>query len=91
MYPRSPKWLEQIRDACTLVLDDTRGRTLVDYENEPLRWAGIRYQIQLVGEAVNRIKIHDLQTAKRITDFQKIIGLRNRIAHEYDAIDDAQV
>jgi uncharacterized protein with HEPN domain len=72
-------------------LNDTEGRTLADYENDPLRWAGAKYEFQLIGEAINRIRKIDPDTATRITQHQQIIGFRHILVHEYDDIDDVQV
>jgi uncharacterized protein with HEPN domain len=91
MHPQSPKSLEQISAACTLILNGTKGRTLADYESDPLRWAGVKYEFQLIGEALSRIRKADPETAERITQHQKIIGFRHILVHEYDHVDDVQV
>jgi uncharacterized protein with HEPN domain len=91
MHPQSPKSLEQIADACTLIFNSTQGRTLADFEHEPLLWAGIRYKLQSIGEALNRMRKNDPHTVRRISNYEKIIGFRNRVAHEYDELDDIQV
>jgi uncharacterized protein YutE (UPF0331/DUF86 family) len=36
---------------------------------------------------VSRLERGDAPTAQRITDYRQIIGLRNRLAHEYDDIE----
>ena len=46
----------------------------------------VERNIEIIGEAVNRILKRDLNF--QINNAQKIIGTRNRIAHTYDKITD---
>ena len=46
-------------------------------------------ELLVIGEAANRLltKFPDIA----ISDARKIVGLRNKMIHEYDVIDDAQL
>jgi len=48
----------------------------------------IRWNFCLIGEALTQLNKLDPSTAQRITDYRKIIGLRNQLIHGYDGIDD---
>jgi uncharacterized protein with HEPN domain len=47
----------------------------------------VERNIEIIGEAINRISRHKNSNLE-IKNAQKIIGTRNRIAHEYDYISD---
>ena len=91
MHLKSPKWLDDIADASAYIMSEAAGRTLADYEeNRRLRYA-IERSFEIIGEALLRIERSDPETAARISDYRKIVGFRNRLAHGYDDLDNAQV
>jgi uncharacterized protein with HEPN domain len=47
----------------------------------------VERNIEIIGEAINRISKYK-HSEIEIKNAQKIIGTRNRIAHEYDSISD---
>jgi len=52
----------------------------------------VERNLEIIGEALFRLRKTDPVTAASITDVHQIIGLRNRLAHGYDQeIDDAIV
>lgn len=60
-------------------------RNFVEYKSNKLLWRAVERELEIIGEALNRIaKIEKLE----IQFYRQIIGLRNRIAHSYDNIDD---
>ena len=66
------------------------GATFADYEcNELLRRAMER-QLEILGEAANRVSSEFQQSHSEI-DWRNVVGLRNRIIHEYDRVDDATI
>ncbi len=91
MQPKSPRWLEDILEACAFIVETATGRELTDYENDRLLRSAIERNFEIIGEALIRIERTDHPTAERITDYRNIIGLRNRLAHGYDATDHAIV
>jgi hypothetical protein len=64
MHPKSPKWLEDIADACAFILDQTAGRSLTDYENDLLVRSAVERQCEIIGEALLRIGRTDPATAR---------------------------
>ena len=57
------------------------------YENNKMMKRAVERELEIIGEAVNRIK--KANNTIELTFAEKIIGLRNKVAHEYDVIDDA--
>ena len=51
--------------------------------------SAIKYEFSIIGEAM--YELLKLKPDFTITDGVKIIGFRNKIVHEYDAIDNGQV
>lgn len=87
MRPDSPKHLEDIRDAAAFVLEATRGASLQGYlENRLLRQA-VERNFEIIGEALNRLRKADTETAARIGETARIVAFRNILAHGYNTID----
>jgi uncharacterized protein with HEPN domain len=91
MEPKSPKFLEDIRDAAAFVRQATDGKSLDDYRRDRLLRQAIERNIEIIGEAVGRLAKVDPATAAKIGDYQQIISFRNVLIHGYDLIDEAQV
>ena len=91
MEPKSPKLLEDVRDAAAFVRQATEGKTLDDYRNDRLLRQAIERNFEIIGEAVGRLAKADPATASKIGDYQQIISFRNVLIHGYDLVDEAQV
>lgn len=91
MQPKSPKLLEDIRDAAAFIREAVRGKTLDDYRRERLLRQAIERNFEIIGEAVNRLAQHDSDTAGRISKYRQIVAFRNVLTHGYDLIDDRLV
>jgi uncharacterized protein with HEPN domain len=87
MQPKTPKLLEDIRDATAFVTDVTRGVSEVEYQHNRLLCQGIERNFEIIGEAIRRLTQHDLATAQRINGYAQIIAFRNILIHGYDQID----
>ena len=91
MNERSPKWLEDIRDAAAYIGEVTRGQTLQGYgANRMLRQA-VERNFEIIGEALKRLAMTDPQTAAGITQVPQIIAFRNLLIHGYDLLDHSLV
>ena len=91
MERKSPKLLEDIRDAVAFVRHATQSRTLDDYRRDRLLRQAVERNFEIIGEAVGRLAKIDPVTAAKIGDYQQIISFRNLLIHGYDLIDEAQV
>ncbi len=92
MHPKSLKLLDDIRQACLYIAEDTTGATLESYLTDRRMRQLVERNFVVIGEALMRLRRIDPGTAEGVTDLQRIIGLRNRLAHGYDEeIDDTLV
>jgi len=91
MEERIKKWLYDIKlsiDEIESFFDDTP-KDFFEYKKNIILKRAIERNLEIIGEAVNRIKKRDpdfdIQNAKTI------IGLRNFIIHSYDKISDENI
>ena len=86
MRPKTPKLLEDIRDAATFIRETARGRTPDDYKVDRLFRQAMERNFEIIGEAMNRLVQHDPETAARISKHRQIIDFRNILSHGYDLV-----
>src|SRR3990172_997983 len=91
MERKSPKLLEDIRDAAAFVRQVVETKTLDEYRRDRLLRQAIERNFEIIGEAVGRLAKVDPATAAKIGEYQQIISFRNVLIHGYDLIDEAQV
>lgn len=65
----------------------TQGVSEEDYLSDLMLSSAVERQIEILGEALNRVRKSEPQTADQIPDIRRIIGMRNIIAHEYGSVD----
>ncbi|MFF1633929.1 DUF86 domain-containing protein [Leifsonia sp. NPDC058248] len=65
--------------------------TAESYAAHDLHRSAVERQLLIVGEALNNLRRIDPETAERIPDLVRIIGLRNVLAHGYAVVDDTVV
>ena len=85
------KNLEDVRLAARAIQQFTNGRSLADYQSDPLLHAAVERWFIIIGEALTRLEKLDASWAGKISDFRKIVGFRNVLVHGYEAIDDELV
>ena len=91
MQPKTSKQLNDIRDAASFILQQTKGRSAVQYKSDRLLRQAVERNFEIIGEAVNRIRQGDAAIAAQITDADKIVAFRNVLIHGYHLIDDDEV
>lgn len=74
-------------EAAKLVYEFARGRTESDFEADLVIRSAIERQLEILGEALNRLRRDDADTAALVPELDRIVGMRNVIAHEYGRID----
>ena len=91
MDERVEKWLYDIRFAIEEVdsFFNENGKTFEAFRQNTLLKRAIERNLEIIGEAVNRILSKDENIA--IENAKKIVGLRNHIIHSYDSISDEVV
>lgn len=79
--------LHDALEACRLIAQFTAGRTLADYDADPMLSAAVERKFEIIGEALKLADAADASVVDRIQDLRMIVGMRNRIIHGYDAVD----
>lgn len=87
MHARTPKWLEDIRDAAAFISQVTHGRTLEAYGADRLLRQAVERNFEIIGEAIKRLAQHDPDAAAHIAQYPQIIAFRNVLIHGYDLVD----
>lgn len=81
----------RLRDAiaaCDAISDYTAGMDASAFELDSVVRDAVAYRFTVLGEALNRVVRIDESVGLTVPELRQIIGLRNRVVHEYDAIDD---
>ena len=91
MQLETRKYLTDIQQAATSVQRFTTGKTLSDYQEDDLLRSAVERQFEIIGEAMNKLAGVDENTARQITNFQRIIAFRNILIHGYADVDDGLV
>lgn len=91
MQPRTPKLLEDVRDAAAFIVEVVRGRSLADYRSNRLLRQVIERHFEIIGQAIKRVTQDDPESAARIGDHRPIIAFRTVLLHGYDLVDHALV
>jgi uncharacterized protein with HEPN domain len=73
-------------NACRLILEFTDGVTLENYYENALRRSAVERQFEILGEAFNRIDDVDPSYRDRFSEMGEAIGMRNRMIHGYDRV-----
>ena len=88
MDNRINSWLEDVERSIEEIFDFLpEQRDFFAYQKDLKTKKAVERNIEIIGEAINRILKHK-HSEIEIKNAQKIIGTRNRIAHEYDSISD---
>lgn len=84
------KWLADMTGAIQHIAIHLGGkRDFVAYQTNITVRRAVERELEIIGEATNRILKIDNTIA--ISNAQRIVDLRNRVIHAYDAVDDVIV
>ena len=87
MPERSVKvYLEDIKQAILMIEQYTANFTMADFINDRKTCDAVIRNLEIIGEAAKNLLRLD-QNAYPEVPWQEIIGLRNKVAHEYFGID----
>src|SRR5882724_2672741 len=78
--------LQDIEDATGKILRYTKGLSFDDFMCDSKTMDAVIRNFEIIGEAANKIPA-DFQLAHPQISWRRIIGLRNRVIHEYFGID----
>jgi uncharacterized protein with HEPN domain len=87
MNPKARALLYDMQQAGTLAEKFISGKSFDDYVTDPLLRSGVERQREIIGEALNQLAKIDPGNATTITDYRRIIALRNVLIHGYARVD----
>ena len=85
------KYLLDALRACEAIVDFTQNRTFTEYTKDLMLRSAVERQFEILGEAFSQLDAHAPEYRDRNPAMNQIIGMRNRIIHGYDTVDDAIV
>ena len=83
-----PKHLYDIQEAASSIFQFVGGKFFDDYKRDELLRSGVERKLEIIGEALNRLKRDNPAVLEQIREYRSIISFRNVLAHGYDTIDD---
>lgn len=89
MPPETRKLLIDIQDAAAEVFQFTLGMNLAEYRKDAKCRAAVERKFEIMGEACTRIRDRDSDAFGKLPYGHQVIGLRNRVIHGYDNVDDS--
>ncbi|MCC6680250.1 MAG: DUF86 domain-containing protein [Phycisphaeraceae bacterium] len=89
MQPEIARYLCDMLTSGKLIQEYARGKTIDEFSQHAQLRDAVRWNFCIIGEALSQLARQDESIAVQITDYQKIIGLRNQLIHGYEVIDDA--
>lgn len=63
------------------------GHTFTGYEHDDMLRAAVERQLEILGEALSRLRKEHPETAASIPDVHRAIAMRNILIHGYAAVD----
>jgi uncharacterized protein with HEPN domain len=93
MDERILKWLYDIK----LCIEEIDGffkdeeKDFFKYRNNLMLKRAVERNLEIIGEAINRIITRDNLFTEKISKTKAIIGLRNQVIHAYDNISDENI
>ena len=91
MTDRRPKLLFDAITASDAAQSFISGKTLPDYDGDLMLRSAVERQLEVLGEACARLAKGEASLFERLPATRLAVGLRNRIIHGYDAVDDETV
>ncbi len=86
MHQETARSLLDALDICREINARCRTVSLDEFSSQRLLYLSTERLFEIAGEAINRAARHDLKLVQGINDSGTLVGLRNRIAHDYDNI-----
>jgi len=88
MTNEAKKRLLDVVSACEAIAEFVAGTDFATYESDRLLRSAVERQFEIIGEALNKTGAAEPSLAAQIPEFHRVIGLRNRLIHGYDNVDD---
>ncbi len=93
MDERILKWLFDIRFSIEEIESffTDKPKDFLVYKNNLMLKRAVERNLEIIGEALNRIINRDNSYIEKISNARAIIGLRNQVIHSYDNISDENI
>lgn len=91
MQHKTPKLLEDMRDAAAFIVEIAEGKTLDDYLDDRMFRQAIERNFEIIGEAMSKLAKIDAETLAHFPEHPQIISFRNVLIHGYDIVEPAMV
>ena len=91
MQPRTAKLLHDCLTAATRIEALIGDKTFEDYAADEVFRLALERLFEIAGESLNQAVQRDESIRTMIPEAGEVIGMRNRIIHGYDTIDDESI
>lgn len=93
MDDRILKWLYDIKMSIDEINSyfEKEEKDFFKYRNNLMSKRAVERNLEIIGEAINRIVTREITFNIKITNAKAIIGLRNQVIHAYDTISDETI
>jgi len=91
MRDATRKLLLDAFESCCAIESWVVGKSYEDYDADRQLRRAVEREFEIVGEAVNRLRRTEPETAQRIRNLSRIVAFRNIVIHGYDTVDNAAV
>lgn len=93
MDERILKWLFDVKMSIDEIdhFFENKEKNFFEYRANVMLKRAIERNLEIIGEAVNRIITRDHLFTEKITNAKAIVGLRNQVIHSYDNVSDENI
>lgn len=87
------KWLYDVKLAIDEIFSyfETEKKDFSTYQKNLMLKRATERNLEIIGEAINRMVKNDSTILDQITNARAIIGLRNYVIHAYDSVSDENI
>lgn len=88
MNNQARKRIYDALQACLAIEQFTAGADFTNFMANAMMRSAVERQIEIIGEALNLAQQADTTLEEKLPEIWQIIGMRNRIIHGYDSVDE---
>ena len=88
MKTQTKKRLLDAFTACQAIGSFVADYNFADFEQNLMLRSAAERQFEIIGEAMHQAEADDPEVTDVLPELRRIVGMRNRIIHGYDSVDD---